>query len=244
MGTNGCHMEVAPQPIPCADRHLDAATDRRRRNSEAAKRSRAKSRVRQLDMEDNYDALCESHQKLRKQNAQLREMIARLGGDTTTVSAIEPSSNGILPSIRAKRQRAENRIENRVTPTAENSSESEDTQNDNNTSQQSETTKRLAVATTVLILMIFQSLRSLSSITASSAISPRTDPDKAQYPPSHQTSTEVAETAVHGQKSQAWMVSRKAQATHSATTSASSTCSSQSSSSTSQLASASPHQMI
>ena len=123
-------------------------------------------------LDKSNQILLDGHAELTEQNSKLREMIASLGGDASLVPPSgSPANEGATSSTqtpsRAKRQRMESRIGDRVTHTAENSSESEDTQIDNNTSQQSEKAKhhQLAVATTVLILTLFHAIRSHLSST-------------------------------------------------------------------------------
>merc|ERR1711865_499272 len=190
MGSQRHNMMLA-HDVRCLD---PAAADRRRRNSEAAKRSRAKRKQGLEALDKSNQILLDGHAELTEQNSKLREMITSLGGDASLVPPSgSPANEGATSSTqtpnRAKRQRMETRIGDRVTHTAENSSESEDTQIDNNTSQQSEKAKhhQLAVATTALILSLFHAIRShLSSaqVRPSATIVPQSsEPTQTSLPP-------------------------------------------------------------
>merc|ERR1711865_470924 len=125
MGSQRHNMMLA-HDVRCLD---PAAADRRRRNSEAAKRSRAKRKQGLEALDKSNQILLDGHAELTEQNSKLREMIASLGGDASLVPpSRSPANEGATSSTqtpsRAKRQRMESRIGDRVTHTAENSSES------------------------------------------------------------------------------------------------------------------------
>merc|ERR1712028_81455 len=66
------------------------ATDRRKRNGESAKRSRDKRKMRITEMEENYEQLEEGHKRLLEENLKLRELVASLGGDVSTLPSVPP----------------------------------------------------------------------------------------------------------------------------------------------------------
>jgi len=138
--------------------------DRRKRNGESAKRSREKRKTRIEEMENNYVHLEEGHKRLVEENLKLRELVASLGGDLSSIAPIPPleetnSEDLIISSKKAKHTKLEYR------DTTANSFESEVTHNN---SQQLELFNPLAVATTVLLLVCFPIMNSLSQMSQES----------------------------------------------------------------------------
>jgi hypothetical protein len=115
-------------------------------------------------MENNYVQLEEGHKRLLEENLKLRELVASLGGDLSTLPSVPPmettSEDLAICSKKAKRTKFECRVE-----TTANSSESEVT---HNTSQQLELYNPLAVATTVLLLVCFPIMNALSQMSTES----------------------------------------------------------------------------
>merc|ERR1712086_276281 len=125
------------------------ATDRRKRNGESAKRSRDKRKMRITEIEENL---------------KLRELVASLGGDVSTLPSVPPldsiSEDLAIPLKKAKHTKIECRVD-----TTANSFESEVT---HNTSPQLELYNPLAVATTVLLLVCFPIMNMLSQMSTES----------------------------------------------------------------------------
>jgi len=140
------------------------ATDRRKRNGESAKRSRDKRKMRITEMEENYEQLEEGHKRLLEENLKLRELVASLGGDVSTLPSVPPldsiSEDLAIPLKKAKHTKIECRVD-----TTANSFESEVT---HNTSPQLELYNPLAVATTVLLLVCFPIMNMLSQMSTES----------------------------------------------------------------------------
>jgi len=91
------------------------ATDRRKRNGESAKRSRDKRKMRITEMEENYEQLEEGHKRLLEENLKLRELVASLGGDVSTLPSVPPldsiSEDLAIPLKKAKHTKIECRVD-------------------------------------------------------------------------------------------------------------------------------------
>merc|ERR1711959_5978 len=119
--------------------------DRRRRNGESAKRSRAKRKELHDHMEESYANLVSTHKQLITENMKLRELVLSLGGDASAIPKTKQLGPEVLAcsrSKKAKHVKSEHRVD-----LAANSFEPADT----HPSQQLEKHQQpLAAATTVL----------------------------------------------------------------------------------------------
>jgi len=181
--TSPTHMSASPcisfgSPSPSTDSEYDAPSssqdegglrvdarfkpakdervaDRRRRNGESAKRSRQKRKQELGEMENSYGKIMSDNKRLVDENMRLREIVASLGGDASSIPAVtlEPIPE-ITPESSNNRKSAKRiKSECRVDHTA-NSFESEATQSPS--PQLENTSHQLAVATTVLLLTCCQ----------------------------------------------------------------------------------------
>merc|ERR1712166_572398 len=66
----------------------ERVADRRRRNGESAKRSRQKRKQELGEMENNYGKIISDNKRLVDENMRLREIVASLGGDASSIPAV------------------------------------------------------------------------------------------------------------------------------------------------------------